>query len=59
MLLRCEATDPDERRVLDWIKAMRHELRLGAFEAGDLKKGIAVYPEKRRPSFERNGYAIS
>lgn len=31
------------------------ELRLGAYDAGDLKEGIAAYLEKRRPAFEWNG----
>lgn len=31
------------------------ELRLGAFEAGDLKEGIAAYMEKRKPDFRWNG----
>ena len=31
------------------------ELRLGAYEAGDLKEGIAAFLEKRKPAFEWNG----
>ncbi len=31
------------------------ELRLGAYDAGDLKEGIAAYLEKRKPAFEWNG----
>ncbi|MYH36248.1 MAG: hypothetical protein F4160_05560, partial [Rhodospirillaceae bacterium] len=31
------------------------ELRLGAYEAGDLKEGIAAYLEKRKPDFSWNG----
>ena len=31
------------------------ELRLGAYEAGDLKEGIAAYLEKRKPEFSWNG----
>ena len=31
------------------------ELRLGAYEAGDLNEGIAAYLEKRKPEFSWNG----
>ena len=31
------------------------DLRLGAYEAGDLREGIAAYLEKRKPAFEWNG----
>ena len=31
------------------------ELRLGAYDAGDLKEGIAAYLEKRKPAFGWNG----
>ena len=31
------------------------DLRLGAYEAGDLSEGIAAYLEKRKPAFEWNG----
>ena len=34
---------------------MLRELRLGAYDAGDLKEGIAAYLEKRKPAFEWNG----
>ena len=31
------------------------DLRLGAYEAGDLREGIAAYLDKRKPAFEWNG----